>query len=172
MGTGTPAAGHEVQAVPETEGDALQHGPRRCRRSCASVRPTNAPRASGSGCGRALPGEVRQEQEAVGAGGHLARRGCKVAERLAGRQGVAEPAQRPCRGEHHRHQVPAPGHRVAEGVDAARGLRRAAASVAAKTTSDVPSESAGRPGAHRPDTHGVRRLSPPPAMTGVPARAR
>ena len=96
----------------------------RWRRSWPRVSPTKAPRASGSGCGLRSPGEVGQEQEPVAARGHRrpsARRASP--KRHARRQRVAEPAQAAGGREHHRHQVPAAGHGVAERVDLARAAR-------------------------------------------------
>ena len=72
--------------------------------------------------GAALAGEVGEEQQAAAAG----RRGRSLVDErpeLRSRgQRVAEPAQAAGGRQHHGHHVPAPGHRVAEGVDPAGRL--------------------------------------------------
>ena len=67
VGGGTPTDPHQLERVPQPERHAFEHRPREVGRPWWTVRPTNAPRASGSGCGRALAREVREEQEPVAA---------------------------------------------------------------------------------------------------------
>ena len=79
--------------------------------------PTNAPRASGSGWGLRSPVRYGRNSSPSRPGRCGAGRLDQRREVLARRERVAEPAQAARRRQHHRHQVPAPGHGMAERVD-------------------------------------------------------
>ena len=113
---------HQVEAVPEAERDALEHRPGEVRSAMGEREPHKRATGIRIRVRRALAGEVRQEHEALGT--RRDRRGLldQRAERLAGRDRVAIPAQRAGGRQHHRHQMPASGRRVAERVDATLGL--------------------------------------------------
>ncbi len=76
------------------------------------------------GVRRPFAGQVGEENEAIAAGGHPARRFHQLREWHAGRHRVAEPAEAACGRQHHGHHVPAPRHGMAEGVDAAARLEQ------------------------------------------------
>ena len=120
--------------------------------------------------GAAFPGQVRQEEQAVAAGRDVAGRGGEVAERHAGRERVAEPAEAAGGRQHHRHQVPAVRARRGRRRGPARAARRSGGRSAAKITPDVPSDSATVPASTAPTPTAFAAWSPPPATTGVPAR--
>ena len=137
---GGPAAGRPDLARapacrPRSSGRARRAGrtprPRAPHGSGAADRgrrsgPTNAPRASGSGCGLRSPVRYGRKNRPSLPAGTSAAGVDEVAEVLARRQRVAEPAQAAGRREHHRHEVPATGHGVAERMDPAVRLVRAA----------------------------------------------
>ena len=83
----------QVEGVGEPEGDAFEHGAHHVRRaSWLALRPTSAPRASGSACGVRSPDEVGQEHDAAGAGRDGLRLGHQRAE--------GHPRARRCRAAH------------------------------------------------------------------------
>ena len=171
VGRGHPGRDHEVESVAQPEGDALEHRPRQVAPIVAERQADERAAGQRVRVRAALARQVRQEEQAVAAGGDLGRRRDELVELDARRQRVAEPAQAAGRRQHHRHHVPAPGDRVAEGVDDARCGSYSGRSVAAKTTPEVPSESAIVPGATTPTPTALADWSPPPATTGVPARS-
>ena len=104
-----------------------------------------------------LAAQVWQEEEAVlPAASTSPAEAARVAELLAGGQCIAEPAQASRGRQHHGHEVPPSGDRMAEGMHSAVRLVDGLF-VAAKITPDVPAKGQPIPGN---DAHadGVRRL--------------
>ena len=113
-------------------------------RSWRSARPGERAARVGVGVRRALAGQVGQEGQALDAGRPRRGLGGQRVEVVAGRDDVAQPAQRARRRQHHAHRVPGAGHGVAERVHA--GLRVGAVRVAARRTRRrrCPSDDRGR----------------------------
>ena len=107
--------------------------------------------------GRPLAAEVGEEQQPLTAGRDTGGRRDEVVVRDAGRDRVAQPAQAPGRRQHHAHQVPPAGDRMAEGVEPAvrlddRGVRRREHDPG-RAERQCPD-----PGHHRADANRVRGL--------------
>ena len=85
----------------------------------------------------------------------------------AGRERVAQPAQRARRRQHHAHRVPGAGHGVAERVHARLRVGRETRRSAANTTPEVPSTTETGPGRSTPTPSAPAAWSPAPAATGT-----
>ena len=107
----------------------------RCPRPWASVRPTKAPRASGSACGVRSPERYGRKKSPSLPGRHLRRFGREDFIRIVapfspflgrGHVGlakpIAEPLQRAAAAEVHAHHVPLAAHGMAEGVQPAQRI--------------------------------------------------
>ena len=129
----------------------------RWRRSWARVSPTNAPRASGSGCGLRSPDRYGRNSSPSLPAGTPAAAPTRSSNALARRDRVPEPAQAARRREHHRHHVPPARDRVAEGVDAALRLEERAVG-GREHHAGRPQRQRHPPRHDRPDPDRVRRL--------------
>jgi hypothetical protein len=107
---------HQVQAVAQAEGDPLEHGPGHVAPVVGEGETDECAAGQRVGVRAAFAGEIGKEAEARAPGWDLGGERDQVAEVDTGRQRVTEPAQASGRREHHRHEVPAAGNRVAEGV--------------------------------------------------------
>ncbi len=166
-----PGRPHQFERVPQTERHTLQHRTRQM--SPAVVDRQTHERAPGEGVGvrGALPGEVGKEQEAIAPGGDRRRLLDELLERDPGREGIAEPTQAARRREHHAHEVPPAGEGVAEGVEPALGLDRRAPRSSRTARRRCRATAMRRPAPTEPTPTAAAAWSPPPAITGVPARS-
>ncbi len=166
-GAGIPAA--IIRSSPSRSPNATPSSTARVmwRRSCVTVRPTNAPRASGFGCGLRSPVRYGRKKRPSLPSWHPVGGRHEIAEALVRRQRVTQPAQAARRRQHHRHHVPAPRHRVAEGMDAPFGLERAVGPWIAKIDPRRAERQRHRPRGHCPDPD--RRSLPGPRRRRRPA---
>ena len=158
-GGGMPGRDHQVEPVAQPEGDSLEHGPGQVAPIVAEGQADERAPGERIGMRAALAGEVRQEEQPVAARRRPSPAAVdEVAELDARRERVAEPAQAAGGREHHRHEVPAAGHGVAERVDAAVRLVQTAGRSSRRRRRTCPSERAIVPGPTRPDPDRVGRL--------------
>ena len=159
-GAGMPGGDHQVEAVAQAERDALEHRPGQVAPVVAERQPDERAARQRVGVRAALAGEVGQEQQPVAAGGRrspaaadeVAERARPARARRGTSAGCPRPRASPTSG------ASGPGTAWQKAWTRPRGLVRAAASVVAKTTPDVPSDSATRARRDRADADGVRGL--------------
>ena len=158
VGRRHPGGDHQVEAVAQPERDALEHRPGQVPPVVGDGQPDERAAGERVGVRAALAGEVGQEQQAVAAGRHVAGRRDEVARtstpgasasrnqrRLPAAESITDiMCQRPGTAWQNAWTRPA-------GSNSGR-------SVVAKTTPDVPSDSATTPGVDRADADRVRRL--------------
>ena len=100
--------------------DALEHRADERAAVVAQREPLERPAGVRVGVRRALALEVGQEGQALRRGGPALRFADQLVERPSDH--VAQPPQRPRRGQHHAHRLPGVRHGVAEDVDAGLGV--------------------------------------------------
>ena len=137
-------------------------------RSWRSSSPVKAPRARRVGVRRALTGEVRARRGARRRPGPTLGLGDEIGERRLRGEPVAQPLQRPGRGEHHAHRVPLPRDGVAEGVHARLRVGRQTPAAPRRRRPRSRSRSRAGPGRSIPTPSAAAAQSPAPAATGIP----
>ena len=165
-----PGREHQVEAVAQAEGDALETARTRWRRSCvagSARRTRRGPAGPGAGCAprSGTAGTTGRRCRAATSAADSTR--SRTRRRAPGRRGTSA-GSRPPRAS----PTSCASDRAPRGRRRGRGPRGSYSgrSVAAKTTPDVPSDSAISPGATTPTPTALAAWSPPPATTGVPAR--
>ncbi len=126
MGAAIPDSHHQIEVVPQPEGDAFHHGAGHVAQVVADREPDEGAPGQWIGVRGPLSGEVGEEEQTVAPGRHLGRTRHQVLERAVGGQGVSQPAETAGRRQHHSHHVPATGDRMAEGMDPSIRLHRRA----------------------------------------------
>ena len=118
----TPSARKQLERVAQSVRDAFEHRAHERAAVVAEREPDESAARVGIRVRRPLAREIRREQQPLASRRPRRRLGDERLERLAGRDGVAQPAQRARRGQHHAHRVPRAGNRVAEDVHARLGV--------------------------------------------------
>ena len=169
--TWTPAASIGVATWRMASADASTIARAMCPRPCAEGQPGEDAARVGVPDRRALAGEIRQEDEAVGAG----RRARSLGEQGVGRDRAAEdrvavPVERPARGGHRRADAEPPGQRRRRHERARR--RRAAGPSRRRTRRPTRPGSYASPGSRSPAPMVAReRVDRPPDDRDAGAQA-
>ena len=176
-GAGIPARDHQVEAVAQPEGDALQHGAGQVAPVVADGQADERAPGQRVGVRAALAGQVGQEEQPVAARPATSpAAAARSPKSTSGRERVAEPAQAAGRREHHRHQVPAARDGVAERVHPARRLdaaaRRSRRRRRPRSRATAPRRRAPRRRRRPRSPPGRRRRPRPACRRGAPSRRR
>ncbi len=114
---GEPRFLHQFEAVAQAKGNAFEDGPGHVGLGVPDGEADKGPPGQWIGVGRALAGQIGQEEQALAARFDGGSRGQQIVIADVGRQGIPVPAQAAGRREHDAHEMPAPRYGVAEGVE-------------------------------------------------------
>ena len=117
MRCGHSGRDHQIETVPQPEGDALHHSSGQVAQVVADGEPDEGASGERIGVWGPLPGEVGEEEQPVTAGRNLGCSSHQVVEGVFGGNRIPQPSQAAGRRQHHPHHVPPFGDSMTEGVD-------------------------------------------------------